>query len=172
MLAEGAFVAGMAAAAGFDLASRRVPNRLTVGLLALGILVRAAGGGVTAAGWGVAGAAAGLAWLLLPFARGWMGGGDVKLAAAIGAWLGPMGATLAVLFGLAGGGLLALLALASGGSALRAEVATNLRNALYAQRIPVIARRPASKMIPLAVALAAAAVGVLVHHGGLDAFFA
>ena len=170
MVAEGAFVAGMAAAAGFDLASRRVPNRLTVGLVALGVVVRAGIGGWTAGAWGVAGAAVGLGLLLLPFARGWMGGGDVKLAGAIGAWLGPAGAAWSVLIGLALGGLLAAATLALGGAALRAEVATNLKNALYAQRVPVVRRRPASKVVPLAVALAAAALAVLVQQGGLDAF--
>jgi prepilin signal peptidase PulO-like enzyme (type II secretory pathway) len=93
----------------------------------------------------------------------------VKLAAAIGAWLGPWGVAWAVLFGLAAGGLLALVTLAAGGPALRAEVATNLRNAWLMQRVPEVARRPARKMVPLAVALAAAAVAVLVRAGGWHA---
>lgn len=166
---EGAFVAGMAIAAGFDLASRRVPNRLTIGLFASGLLARMWLGGAGEVGWGLAGAGVGLALLIVPFAAGWMGGGDVKLAGAIGAWLGPAGVAWAVLSGLAAGGLLALVTLAVGGAALRGEVATNLKNAWLAQRVPVVGRRPAGKRVPLAVALAAAAVGVLVHAGGLHA---
>jgi prepilin peptidase CpaA len=169
MLVEGAFVAAMATAAGFDLATRRIPNRLTVGIFAAGLLVRLLSGGLAPLGWGLLGALAGLGLLLLPFAMRWMGGGDVKLAAAIGAWLGPWGVAWAVLFGLAAGGLLALVTLAAGGAALRAEVATNLRNAWLMQRVPEVARRPARKMVPLAVALAAAAVGVLVRAGGWHA---
>ena len=172
MLAEGAFVAGMAAAAGFDLAARRVPNRLTIGIFVGGILARAILGGAGAAAWGLAGAAAGLGLLIVPFAARWMGGGDVKLAAAIGAWLGPAGVAWAVLFGLAAGGLLALIVLASGGRALRTDVAINLKNAWLSQRVPEVGRRPGHKMVPLAVALGAAAVGVLVRAGGLDAFYA
>src|SRR2546427_9014108 len=46
---------------------------------------------------------------------GWMGGGDVKLSAAIGAWLGLPQALFAVLASLMAGGLIAALVAARSG---------------------------------------------------------
>src|SRR5262245_36842504 len=99
MVAESLFVVGMAVAAACDLRSRRIPNEVTVSILLLGLVARGLGGGPTELVWGLAGAATGLTSLLLPFGARWLGGGDVKLAAAAGAWLGPRGALLTVLFG-------------------------------------------------------------------------
>lgn len=93
------------AAAATDLEGRRIPNGLTFGawLVALPVqmaLHGAAGGAlVWAAGW-----LAGLA-LLLPFymVRG-MAAGDVKLLAAVGAWVGaPMTLHIALLSFVIGG---------------------------------------------------------------------
>jgi prepilin peptidase CpaA len=45
----------------------------------------------------------------------WIGGGDVKLMAAIGAWLGPVSALWVAAFGALAGGPLAVIAAASSG---------------------------------------------------------
>jgi prepilin peptidase CpaA len=99
----------------FDVRTRHIPNLLTFGgaALALGYsLVTGGPGGLltSALGW-LAGAA-----LFLPFfALGGMGAGDVKLAACIGAWLGPMAAVFVDLYAALAGGVMALaLALATG----------------------------------------------------------
>lgn len=87
-----------------DLRTRRIPNVLTFGAALAGLAFQFATGGVAALGQ------AGLGWLLgavvflLPFALGGLGGGDVKLLAALGAWLGPADAMWLVLYtGIAGG---------------------------------------------------------------------
>jgi len=76
-------------AAGSDIASRRIPNRLVAVGLAGALAVQCTLHGVLAGvlGW-LAGAATGFG-LLLPFylLRG-MAAGDVKLMLAIGAWVG------------------------------------------------------------------------------------
>ena len=87
-----------------DLRSRRIPNWLVAPFLVTGIALSA-----WLHGWhGVAWSLAGLSLAALLFgALAWMGGmgmGDVKLCAAIGAWIGPAQLfTALVLTGLAGG---------------------------------------------------------------------
>jgi prepilin peptidase CpaA len=80
-----------------DIATRRIPNIVTMGGLVTGLAVHGAAGvvdhglvgGLRGVGFAVVGA---LACGLLPFLgwrKGEMGGGDVKLFAAIGALVGP-----------------------------------------------------------------------------------
>ena len=93
-----------------DWRTRRVPNVLTLSAAGGGLLFHFALGGWPAAGWSIAGLVVGT----LLFLRG-MGAGDVKLLAAIGAWLGPGQVAIAALATSIAGGLLAVLvALAHG----------------------------------------------------------
>ena len=90
-----------------DVRSRRIPNVLTFGSAAAGLLFHAFwGDGVlfSAAGWGMGAVA-----FLIPFALGGLGAGDVKLMAALGAWLGPMQAFWLALYTGIAGGVLALV---------------------------------------------------------------
>ena len=162
-----AFVVAMITAASYDLAKRRVPNVLNVATLLMGLCAQLSFGGWRALGLGLAGAGLGLALLLLPFKGGWMAGGDVKLAAAIGAWLGPFDVVAAILYGLAGGGLLALVRLASGGAALRRRVLRNLKIALYTRGALSVEQRPRSQSVPLAVGFAVSAAVIFVTNRGL-----
>ena len=75
-------------AAAIDVRSRRIPNWLTVGLIASGIARAAYLGGWSGAGMSLAGVFGGAAVPFLLFMLGALGGGDVKLLAGIGAWLG------------------------------------------------------------------------------------
>jgi prepilin peptidase CpaA len=159
------FVAGMLAAAASDLVRRRVANALNVAIFLVGLLAQAAGGGPAALGQGLAGAALGLGLLLPLFYVRWIGGGDVKLVVAAGAWLGPAATFWATAFGLAGGGLLAVALALANGPAFRAEVATNLRNAGLSMTFPAAPRRERGKLVPLAVALAGAAIGMYFAKG-------
>jgi prepilin peptidase CpaA len=165
--AQALFVVGMTAAAVFDVRWRRIPNwlNLTIAVVGLGAQAAAAGGGGIKSG--LAGGAIGLGLLFLPFAAGWMGGADAKLAFAIGCWLGPAGACWATLWGLVGGGALALGFLALGRRQLRREVGQNLMAALVLRELPSVPRRENHERVPLGVALAAAAL--LVWLGGIHA---
>lgn len=160
------FVAGMLAAAASDLARRRIPNALNVAIFLGGLLAQAAGGGPAALGQGLAGAGIALALLLPLFYVRWLGGGDVKLAVAFGAWLGPVAAFWATAVGLAGGGLVAFGMFLVGGATLRAEVSTNLRNAALTWTVPKVAKRGRGQLVPMALALAGAAIGMYFAQGG------
>lgn len=68
----------------------RLPNRLTLGLLAAGCLWNTGLHGWSGLGHAFTGAAVGGALLLPVYLRGGMGAGDVKMLAAVGAWLGAL----------------------------------------------------------------------------------
>jgi len=96
-------------AAASDLAWRRIPNVLVLAglLLALALHWRLGGAPALLAS-GLAGAGAGLLLFLPFYALGGMAGGDVKLAAMAGAFLGPPQALQFALLSWLAGGLLAL----------------------------------------------------------------
>ncbi len=161
------FASGMLAAAASDLARRRIPNWMNITILLTGLLVQAASGGLAALGHGLAGAGVGLLLLLPLFKVRWIGGGDVKLACAMGAWLGPKYVFWATAIGLAGNGLLALwLAIASGAS-FRQEIRVNLTNAALSMSMPTAPRRGLGQVTPVAVALGGSAIGVFLARGGM-----
>jgi prepilin peptidase CpaA len=83
---------GLAMAVYTDHADRRIPNWLTLPLALAGLLNALAWGFPISAGWAVLGLVVGFVLMFLKFAIGAAGGGDVKIMAAIGAWIGPIGA--------------------------------------------------------------------------------
>ena len=98
-----------------DVRSRKIPNVLTFGAAACGMLFHLLAGGPSGLALAAGGWLIGIA-LFLPFflLRG-MGAGDVKLLAALGAWLGPLQIVWLALFASIAGGVMALLvALAKG----------------------------------------------------------
>lgn len=89
-----------------DLRSRRIPNWLVFPFLAAGIGVGGWLHGWHGIGQSLWGAAFGALTMGFLFWMGGMGAGDVKLCAAIGAWIGPGQLLMAlVLTGLAGGAM-------------------------------------------------------------------
>jgi prepilin peptidase CpaA len=98
-----------------DFRSRRIPNVLTFGASVAAFVFWAVSAGLTGLGFSVAGWLVGcllfLPWFLL---RG-MGAGDVKLLAALGAWVGPGTALWIALYAAVAGGVFAIVVtLASG----------------------------------------------------------
>ncbi len=103
------------AAAATDVRTRRIPNALTGPAALLGLASHWAIGGSgdllnALTGLLVAGALLLPAWLMR-----WMGAGDVKLIAAVGAWLGYPQALIAVLAACVAGGVVAGLVAARRG---------------------------------------------------------
>src|SRR4051812_44200646 len=104
-----------AAACVSDLRTRRIPNALTFGAAIAGIAFHLFTSGIPGAGLALLGWLVGAAVFFAPFALGGLGAGDVKLVAALGAWLGPADVLwLALYTGVAGGVLALTVSLAHG----------------------------------------------------------
>ena len=103
-----AVVVLVAAATMCDLKTRRIPNSLTLGAAAVALVLQLALAGWPGLGFAASGWLLGLVLFFPVFALGGMGAGDVKLLAAIGAWLGPVGAAWTALYGALAGGIMAL----------------------------------------------------------------
>jgi prepilin peptidase CpaA len=98
-----------------DLWVRRIPNVLTFGAAAGATGFYLVGSGWTGLGFAVSGWLVGGLMFLPLFALRGLGGGDVKLMAALGAWVGPgMAVWVALYTALAGGVFALLVALARG----------------------------------------------------------
>jgi prepilin peptidase CpaA len=132
-----AFIAG-AASAGTDTLRGRIPNAITLPALALGLGLHAVLGRasllISVLGFFVA---AGFPWLLHRLTRGQaIGGGDVKLFAALGALLGPVAGLEVEMSSFMLLGLFALLRLTFEGHLGRLAV-----NAGYLLVNPLLPRR-------------------------------
>ena len=147
LLGCGVFVAALLHAAATDLKSRLIRNWLVAMLAALWAPMAWAAG-VTPGQMGLALVAAALVFLagFGCFAAGWMGGGDVKLGAAIVLWLGADQAMAFLLLSAILGGGLALSMLVIG----------------WRGRAPAGAAIPAPRReVPYAPALALSGIALL-----------
>jgi prepilin peptidase CpaA len=111
-----------------DVQSRRIPNVLTFGAAGTAVMVHGAIGGFGGLATSVGGWLLGVALFLPFFALGGMGGGDVKLLGALGAWLGPNDAFWVAIYASMAGGVMAVV-LALGSGYLRTAL-SNVRNLL------------------------------------------
>ena len=100
---------GLTCAVGFDLWRRRIPNAVSVAVFVGGILVRALDGGLVASLSGLGASVLVTGVLFRPWRAGGVGGGDVKLAAAVGAWVGLEKLIWFALSTAVAGGLVALV---------------------------------------------------------------
>jgi prepilin peptidase CpaA len=102
-------IAGTGIGAAIDLRTRRVPNPLTMGLAAIGVLYAAVGIGGVSISASLEGLALGLALMLPGHLIGATGAGDVKLFAAAGAFVGPAHILTAFIYTALAGGAIAIL---------------------------------------------------------------
>lgn len=111
-ISEAAIVAAVAGGGGagalVDLWTRRVPNRLTFGIAAVGFALAAAQP-TSAVPRALAGFAVGFVLMLPGHFIGATGAGDVKLFAALGTLLGPRQIAAAFVYTAIAGGLVALV---------------------------------------------------------------
>ena len=154
-----------------DLRSRRIPNALVAIGVVLGLSLNASFAGLRGIGWSLAGGGLGLALFLPFFAFGGMGGGDVKLLAGLGAFLGPREVVGVALAAALTGGLLALAVAVRERRLLETlkGIARLLRSwaTLGTEPVPDLSlQNPAALKIPYAVPLAAGALFVALTGGG------
>jgi prepilin peptidase CpaA len=92
-----------------DLYTHRIPNPLTITIVAGGLVLAASRLGPLTPGQALLGFLVGLALMLPGHLIGATGAGDVKLFAAIGTLLGPKGIAVAFLYTAFAGGALAIV---------------------------------------------------------------
>jgi len=173
-----------------DIRRRLIPNELSIALAVLGVARMIVTGDSIAALWTVAAAAAILVIGFLCFSRGWIGGGDAKLLAAVALLVGYRQLPDLLLIMSLVGGVIALVVIAIEklrplmlpvpiamqfvGASLRIAVWTEesldrllklIRpSASRATEAPSPQSRPS---VPYGVAIAAAGVAVLVFQSSL-----
>jgi prepilin peptidase CpaA len=165
-----AILAGLLLVAAFtDTAARIIPDGVSAALALTGGAFRLGLSGPVAFGWSAAVAAALLALLVLLHARGLLGGGDAKLAAAVCLGLSPLGAWHFVFATAMAGGALALLHLAAR-IALRGArpCAPPPRGSSFLKRIYSAERWRISRhgSIPYGVAIACGGLWVVLQGHG------
>jgi len=163
LLQWGAALGASLAAAVWDLRTRRIPNALTVTVLLAGLL----GATWRAGAAGLIDAVGGAALLGLPFlvlfAVGGGGGGDAKLMAALGTWLGvDNGVMVLVAVTLTGAVLSILYAVAR--KRLR-SVWLNLRRFAWSGVLLGMGRGTDALPLPAREELLAAPYGVSIFFG-------
>ena len=153
----------LAAAAIMDARSRTIPNFLTGSMAVVGAALCLTGSGVTSLPSALLAAGVSLCLgFLLQVAR-LMGGGDVKLFAALAMWLGPSGSVTAALATAIAGGVLALFFLRRP-TPSNGEVKTD-------SAVPLVARLQLDdgrdfERVPYGVAVAAGGLWVWWSHVG------
>ena len=146
-------------AAWCDLATRTIPDGISVALAILGLLARAAEGPVPAVASFLV--AAGLFAALLPLhARGAFGGGDIKLITALAVGFPPLSTADFLVATVMAGGVLGVVYLSLRLLPEPAPLAPRPRS-WPPRRVIALERRRASRRGPLPYAVAVAAGGVL-----------
>jgi prepilin peptidase CpaA len=158
------FIALLVTLAIVDLRSRRIPNLLVAALFVIGLFRAAMTGEMINASLGTL---LGAGLLLWQYRKGLMGAGDVKLLAALGSWLGPLGTFQVFLIGSVLGGVLSVIALIRLQQSERALVANTLGTMARTGNLMVAPPSEISRArgIPYGVALSIAAA--IVFLGGL-----
>ena len=141
LLASGVLAAVLILAAAMDLRTQRIPNWLTGSALMAGFLIHTWASGLEGIKLSAAGGAAGFGLFALFFLAGWMGGGDVKLMAAVGSLKGVWFVLHAAFYAGLVGGALALSVMIWKGTLWR-----NLRNMALSAYTTLHPRR---KRVPL-----------------------
>jgi prepilin peptidase CpaA len=144
-----------------DLRSRRIPNVLTFTAFGAALVLRIAFQGWFGLGLALAGAVAAPAVLLLAHMGRGLGMGDIKLAIAVGAFLGPKLAVAAMLCGAVIGGVIAIALLMR-----RGQLLSDLFG-LFLTGLPFVKNRKSDSPGASAPAVLTMPYGVAIGMGSL-----
>ena len=140
-------------AAVVDLRIHRIPNYLTVPTAVLGIAYHTFAPSGLGMLVGLAGFAVGFGLLLIPGLMGGGGMGDVKLLAALGAWLGPIMMLIAFAVSIICAAMLAL-AIVANSTMTRGVMKTERRYMASRRSRDKLGQRRAARVLPFAVPVA------------------
>lgn len=149
-----------------DVAARKIYNFVLLPACVSAMLYHFLTGGLGLGWWSVQGLLLGIVLLIIPFAMGGIGAGDVKLLGVIGALKGPEFVLIAFLAGAIVGGVMSAVYLIKQGKML--TILKNIGcNAFYlvigAPRIGVVDKNsPTAVTIPYGAAIALGAVAAYV----------
>lgn len=138
----------------WDVKRQRIPNFLTIPAALMGLTYHLwfepdLGGFYFSA----AGLVIGLMLLMIPFMLGGVGGGDIKLLGAAGAWLGPGSTCIFFLYGAIIGGLVAALTMVRHRSRNGfKDIRTNIVNILLTREC--VSTSPEGVVFPYSIPLA------------------
>jgi prepilin peptidase CpaA len=145
-------VALVAAATVTDLRSRRIPNRLVVPFLLMGFASSAMVNGWHGLWRSLLGVLLAAGIQGVPCYFGWMGMGDLKLCAAIGAWIGPWQLVVALALTAVVGAVVAVGWAASAG--FLGEALGGAAGLIFGKRKGMTLDHPAARTMPYAPAIA------------------
>ena len=155
------------AAAGVDVWKRRIPNALNAGLGLTGLWAQASANGWTAMAYGFAAGALTVALLWVPWLKGLLGGGDVKMAGSAAIWAGLGGLPAFLLLTAVAGGIVAMVCYALSTRSARQEIRANLALAASGSNLPPVPLKGGAGRlsVPYGAGVAMAALTVLWTGG-------
>lgn len=152
-----------------DYAERRVPNWLNATIAVIGIALQGAFFGWSGVTTALLGLLVGFGVLIVPWLMHGMGAGDVKLMAAIGAWLGPTLTLWSFAVGAIFGGITAVIMILSSGRLAHAlanlqTIRTKLRrwDTAFGEYGGARTFGATSQLLPYGVPLTAGTIAVLL----------
>ena len=162
----------LACSVAFDVRVRRIPNVVSGPGAVAGIVLNALHAGALGVVGSVTGAALMIVLLVLPFAAGGIGGGDVKMMGAVGAFVGPRLAVMGLLIGVILGGAIMIVHLARLGRlrdklASLAEMVTVAAGTRSVRPLMVRSDGEAVIALPYSIPLALGTMAAVVASGGV-----
>ncbi|MFA6449616.1 MAG: A24 family peptidase [bacterium] len=159
-------IAFLAASLASDLRFKIIPNSLNISAIVAGMALNVYFSGYSGLSASASGAALGAGLLLIPYIMGGIGGGDLKMLAAVGAFNGSAFVFVAFIGAALSGGLIALFIAVSRGSGRETLSRIKMIFTLLAHRINPSElynkEQDAKRVFPYAGAIAAGTLTALL----------